>query len=41
MKTSVAYAFFKVLVSVCFDNDKETIVSLAENVAASQELENH
>jgi hypothetical protein len=38
MKTLIAYAFFKVLVTVCFNDDKETIVPQAENVAASQEL---
>jgi hypothetical protein len=37
----IAYAFLKVLVTVCFDNDKETVVSQAEIVATSQELENH
>jgi len=35
------FCLFKVLVTVCFDNDKEKIVSQAENVATSQELENH
>jgi hypothetical protein len=41
MNTLIVFAFFKVLVTVCFDNDKETIVSQAENVATSQEMENH
>jgi hypothetical protein len=41
MRTLIAYACFKVLFTVCFDDDKETVVSQAENVATSQELENH
>jgi hypothetical protein len=35
------FTFFKVPVTVCFDSDKETVVSQAENVSTSQELENH